>query len=176
MRTSKAIDCIKFAADNGYHVTKDGTVLGMKGSPLTTSVKKGYLQFGVYPEPRRNGKQHKVWVAVHRLQAFQKFGEDAFQEGIVTRHLNGVKTDNSWDNIEIGTDKDNALDIPEDLRRSRALPCAKKKRQFTDDEVRYIRELRATGLSFLKIAKEMGCDHSVIYSIHKGKTYYTVKD
>ena len=171
MRTSKAIDCIRYAADNGYHVTKDGTVLGMKGSPLATTTKKGYLHFGVYPEPG-----HKVWVAVHRLQAFQKFGEDAFQEGIVTRHLNGVKTDNSWDNIEIGTYQDNSLDIPEELRRSKALPCAKKKRQFTDDEVRYIRELRATGLSFLKIAKEMGCDHSVIYSIHKGKTYYTVKD
>lgn len=71
------------------------------------------MAFGVN---NRNGS-----VLVHRIQALQKFGDKIFKDGIVVRHLNGEKTDNSWDNIAIGTHKDNAMDIPKEQRLQRSL-------------------------------------------------------
>jgi hypothetical protein len=51
-------------------------------------------------------------VPVHKIIAYIKFGDDAIKRGIVTRHLNDCKLDNSWDNIGIGTPKDNWHDMP----------------------------------------------------------------
>jgi hypothetical protein len=41
-------------------------------------------------------------IAIHRLQAFQKYGV-LYEEGTVVRHLNGDPGSNAWDNIAIGT-------------------------------------------------------------------------
>lgn len=40
---------------------------------------------------------------IHRLQAYQKFGDKIYEDGIVVRYLNGDRYDNSYDNIGIGT-------------------------------------------------------------------------
>jgi hypothetical protein len=50
-------------------------------------------------------------IAIHRLQAFQKYGDLLYEEGTVVRHLNGDPGSNAWDNIAIGTMSDNMFDI-----------------------------------------------------------------
>lgn len=61
---------------------------------------------------------------VHRLQAFQKYGENLFDSGMEVRHLDGNKENNSYDNIVIGTHSENMRDIPEAIRYSKALYAA----------------------------------------------------
>lgn len=85
---------------------------------------------------------------VHQLQAYQKFGDELFKEGIVVRHLNDISTDNSWDNIAIGTYKDNALDMP------------KWKRQLRSSNPIYdhhqVKKLREQGLTYKQIMEITG--------------------
>ncbi|MCM3130078.1 HNH endonuclease [Paenibacillus provencensis] len=50
-------------------------------------------------------------VFVHRLVAYLKFGrKELFKDGIVVRHLDDIKHNNSWINIDIGTHEDNRRD------------------------------------------------------------------
>lgn len=63
---------------------------------------------------------------VHRLQAYQKFGDKIFENKIVVRHLNGNYLDNSWDNILIGTFSDNKMDIPKENRIKSATTASRK--------------------------------------------------
>lgn len=55
-------------------------------------------------------------VRVHRLQAYQKFKDKIYESNIVVRHLNGNSLDNSFNNIGIGTQVDNAIDRPKEDR------------------------------------------------------------
>ena len=84
------------AYKKGYFVNRDGDVI----SPFTNKVLK----------PLRSGKcryyritVNKQKVCIHKLMAYQKYGDKIFEEGIVVRHLNDDPKDNSYDNIIIGT-------------------------------------------------------------------------
>lgn len=93
----------------GYRITPQGETLNPKGKIIS----------GVINIDRKGHKSRKhnfrinsknVAFKAHRLQAYQKFGNEIFQKGIVVRHLNDNSVDNSWDNIEIGTQSDNMKD------------------------------------------------------------------
>lgn len=93
------------AHTKGYRVRKSGKVVGVKGSVLSLAKnKKGYYRFSM----RHDGKI--VSVMVHKLQAFQKFGEEAFYEGMVIRHQNDKEFDNSHKNLILGTQAENMAD------------------------------------------------------------------
>lgn len=78
----------KTASIKGYTVTRDGVVYykGRKRSP--TISKSNYYRFNI----RINGIN--VPIFVHRLQAYQKFGDRMFNPGIVVRHLDGNSLNN----------------------------------------------------------------------------------
>lgn len=104
-----------YAKEKGYYVTKEGKCFSPKGNELNKDINKdGYMQFAI-----RVGKTTRK-VMIHRLQAYQKYGEDLFNEGMVTRHLDGVHANNSWDNILIGTHSQNMMDIPKEKRLAKA--------------------------------------------------------
>lgn len=105
----------KIAKERGYRIDCDGNVYSkrMKLNPMKMCA-TNYLFFSV----KINGKSEKVMV--HRFQAYAKYGDKAFEKGIVVRHLNGDSLDNSLDNIAIGTQSDNMMDIPRDLRIAHA--------------------------------------------------------
>jgi hypothetical protein len=107
------------AIEAGYKIDKDGKVKGKKGNflsdnPVSTH---GYKVFAF----RIAGKRTKI--TFHCLQAYTKFGDAIFGKGIQIRHLDGVKNNNAWDNIEIGTQSDNQMDIsPEDRSKRSSNP------------------------------------------------------
>ena len=67
------------------------------------------------------GSRHVVMV--HQFIAFKKFGYEVFSTDCV-RHKNGVKTDNSEDNIIIGSNSENQQDIPVNIRKQRSTIAA----------------------------------------------------
>ena len=93
----------------GYKINEEGTLFNPKGKEVKGSISKpaGYkqaslriLEFSAYK------------LMFHRIQAYQKYGNKLFEEGIEVRHKNGDKLDNSSINILIGTHSENLMDIP----------------------------------------------------------------
>lgn len=113
---SKTNAAMLVAVRKGYRVTEDGDVISPLNRKLKLSTKWGdYLAFRV---KLYDGTSFSVFV--HKLQAYIKFGEKMFEHGVVVRHLNNNKLDNSFDNIAIGTHTDNAMDLPISVRSLRS--------------------------------------------------------
>ena len=109
---SKNQNAIQLAYRKGYRVDDDGRVRKCQVKKSRNDVR---LVFNVGV-----GRGERYPVPVHRLQAFQKFGDAMFEPGIVVRHLDGDSTNNRPDNILIGTGSDNAMDRPAADRQAHA--------------------------------------------------------
>lgn len=120
---------IKEAYKKGYRVLSDGTPISSNGELKGRTDNKGYMSICV----RVNGIKKNVYI--HRLQAYQKYGDLIFGVNMEVRHLNGDKTDNSWINIAIGTHSDNMMDIPKHIRLAKALIATSKVRKYNKLEV-----------------------------------------
>ncbi len=103
------------AYKKGYRVKENGVVVSPNGFEPKPINHCGYLRINM----RINGKHS--YFRIHRLQAYQKFGDKVFNDGIVVRHLNGNPKDNSKDNISIGSHSDNMMDISVDIRLKKAI-------------------------------------------------------
>lgn len=135
------------AFDKGYRINKDGIVKYLN-KIVGGSIQKAYKQFG-YRDSEHKTKHCKF----HRLQAYQKFGEKIYEEGVVVRHLDGNPLNNSWDNIEIGTNYDNHMDIPSEVRMNLAIKATKGVIRW---DYKVIRAMHDSGMSYSQIMKETG--------------------
>ena len=124
----------KYAYDKGYRVTFNGDMINPNGDKVGHLNSSGYLKHKIRFGPHKEGK-HKSFL-VSRLQAYQKYGEAIYCPGIVVRHLNGIKTDNSCDNIRIGNTRDNILDIPKEDRIKNAIKASRKIAKYDAEEIR----------------------------------------
>lgn len=105
----------------------------------------GYLAISVH---RFRGWITNIYpMKIHRLVAYIKYGNAALRKGIDTRHLNGDKLDNSWDNIAIGTRSDNMQDMPKELRMRISMQCKQGIHDYyanmDDATIEYIHEERS---------------------------------
>jgi phage shock protein PspC (stress-responsive transcriptional regulator) len=154
----------------GYRTTIDGKILNPKGKELKPVINsRGYASIS----RSFNGKTKSLLL--HKLTAFQKFGDAAFQKNIQVRHLNGNKADFSFANIEIGTASDNRLDEPVEKRKLIAYKSSLKTRKLTKEQVDKIRydfslEQKKKGFS-QRIAKLYNVDPNLIRLIVLYKTY-----
>lgn len=111
---NKQEEIIRLSKNKGYYVNKDGKLFNSTDNELslnTNNKGSGYLSFNI----RINGSK-PTRSFVHKLQAYQKFGEKMFINGIVVRHKDGNSSNNSYDNILIGTQSENMQDIPSEKR------------------------------------------------------------
>lgn len=136
----------KLAKDKGYSFDKEGNLLGPKGKCIAKYANSnGYYVFSIrYKTVRMN-------LGVHRFQAYLKYGDKIYEKGIVVRHLNGNKFDNSWNNIAIGTAKENTDDIPRDIIMRNCLIATSFVRKYDKD---IIRAFHNTGKSYKETMKE----------------------
>ena len=125
-------DKILSAVDKGYQVDEQGNVWYNNNLRKLTNDTKGYLEFSI----RCEGIKRPQNVPVHRLQAYQKFGDKIFEKGIVVRHLDGNPHNNSITNISIGTHQENMMDIPKEQRIAHAKHAASYGIKFNADEVK----------------------------------------
>lgn len=131
-----------FVDNNGNaHSNRSDRIIGTRGS-------KEYAYIGIKND---SGKNIKVYV--HRLQAFQKFGENIYKEGVHVRHLNGNSFDNSFDNIEIGTASENMLDKP---KINRIISASNASKKYSDELALEIKNLRLSGCSYKDLMKKYG--------------------
>ena len=142
------------AYQRGFRVTAEGVALKPDGSLQPVGLDKwGYWRFSV---KNSDGKIRAVMV--HRLAAYQKFGERLFEPGIEVRHLNG-STNNQQQFLEIGTPSQNAMDKSSETRRTVAGRAARK---LTDAQVAQLRQEREAGASYKQLEEKYGVRKSTI--------------
>ena len=118
----------------------DGCVISPYGRKLKLSLTTtGYLKFSIRTGSRSDGTSKKKTVLVHRLVAYQKYGDQIYRQCVV-RHLDGDCINNDPGNIVLGSQLQNILDINPADRRHKSMVAAKAQRRFTDSEIRVIRE------------------------------------
>lgn len=162
----------ELALIKGYTVTKEGILLNRNGIQVKGRIKdrkRDYYNFDIRIGPRKENK--KVHCMIHRLQAYQKFGDKIYEKGIVVRHLNGDRYDNSYDNIDIGTNKDNKNDIPKELV---SINCDQISRKYSKETIESIRKDYENGMSYsnIMIKYNISSKGTVHYIIHKEYTLY----
>jgi hypothetical protein len=154
------------AVNKGMHVTPEGTVIGVRGKPLSCNIgTNGYFKVSI----TCNGK--RVVTEVHKLVAYQKFGESVFDDGVHIRHLNGHPLDNRWDNIALGTVSENSMDRDKKTRLRVARQAAAVKRRFTMDTIRDIRRKREQGYTLQNLADEFESTKGHMSDIVNRKLY-----
>jgi hypothetical protein len=142
---------IKIAAEKGYHFDNNNNLIGPYKKILHPSLStKGYPKFTI----KINGVYKHL--EVHRLKAYFLFGEIIFNKDIEVRHLNGVRTDYSNDNLSYGSRQDNRLDMPKKERIRIALLGASHVRKVTCEQRNEIVLLKKSGLRLIDIAKKFG--------------------
>lgn len=138
---------IKEAYRKGYRVTKEGKLLNPKGKELSVNPdKQGYLRASFFL-----GQNKIRGLYVHKLVAYQKFGEKIFEKGICVRHLKGGATNNTYDNILIDTLSDNMFDQAPEIRRRKS---AYANRKYDSDTIKSIRDFYETCGSYKKTMEQ----------------------
>lgn len=143
------------AAQKGYRVV-DGIPHGKKGPLKASPDSKGYLRFNV---TIYTGRSITCWV--HRLVAFQKFGEAIHAPGIDVRHLDGDKQNNRDENIAIGSRSENLKDTPPAERSARARRMNETKHGETRQK---IDASLAAGNGIRGTARNLGVAISTVYN------------
>jgi hypothetical protein len=130
------VDKTKTAFKKGYRIIGK-EVVNIK----TGNVRKVFYykaENGYSPYPRftiaYNGKRISIWP--HHLAAFQKFGAKKCSRFPVVRHKNNDILDFSISNILLGTQTDNMMDQPPDVRREKAVK-ASRAAKIRFDKYRY---------------------------------------
>ena len=157
----------QIAYEKGYRVTKDGQLLNPKGKKISGCVNnRGYKHLSFKINKKHNN------LLIHRLQAYQKYVNELFGDGIVVRHLNGNRLDNSWNNIAIGTQKDNAMDIPKQIRIKRGISAGKAAIKYPKEFVLKLKEEYKLIKNYSELGRKYNISTSVIWElINKRKVF-----
>jgi hypothetical protein len=154
--------------EKGYTIDDYGNVYSPNGNKLKPIKKNGYPAITTrYID--ENGKKCFRKIKTSRLQAYKTFGDKIYDYNIVVRHLNGNKEDNSVSNIAIGTNSDNAYDIPKDIRMKRSMIGAKLVNKYSAEFVLKIRDEYSNGKTYTKLQNEYKLPKSTINYIIKHK-------
>ena len=172
---------IREAYARGYKVV-DGELHGPKGR---LSIKLSGKQR--YPTFSTNWGGRVYGLPVHKLAAYQYYGEESFKEGIVVRHLDANTLNISRDNILLGSHSENNLDKCPKLRSKVASVARKaqgstpKNAKLTTEQVQEIRSFyeglggKKAPNGFCKdLCNRFGVSKTVISKVVRGVYYPNV--
>jgi hypothetical protein len=120
----------------------------------------GYLSVHVPP----NG----TTIRKHRLM-WEFYNQREVPPGNVVRHVDGDPSNNARDNLQIGTQKDNAADTIRHGRTTRGSRNPMSK--LTESQVKEIKARLASGEMGRAIAREFGVTDATICDIRKGRQW-----
>lgn len=163
------------AFNRGYSVDKLGNVFYKNKQRSLNKDQRGYLNFTIKWREKEEDSFvcRRVWV--HKLQGYIKFGEAAFQESIHIRHLDNERINNAYSNIGIGSQSDNMMDIPKELRVAHAIKASQKLRRFSDNEIEKIREDKKQGMSYSKLCIKYNTSKGTLSYLFNKAHYYLDK-
>ena len=141
-----------------YTIDKQGILRNPKGRVVGSTNRQGYKKIQV----TIGGKVREVFL--HRLQAYNKYNSKLFEKGIQVRHLNDVKTDNTWENIALGTAKDNYKD-----RGQQSIKDAQKR--ATDASKKHSDEIISQAKEYIQLGYSLK-DTSIKFNIPEGSLRY----
>ena len=153
------------AYERGYRISSDGRLIRPDGAEI-----EGSCSNRKYKNTRLNKKQGQLFF--HKLAGYQKFGDEIFRKGMQVRHLDGNKYNNSLDNIGLGTNRENAMDIPKEERVARSLPAGRVRRKLTEEQVEQLRTDRENGFTYDKLQEKYKLARSTVSYIVNRKTYF----
>lgn len=164
----------KIVYDIGYRINNGKIFSGKTGKEIKYKLNnRGYPIIRVSIIEDTDGVYRKINnVSVHRLVAYQKYGDKIYESGIVVRHLDGNPLNFLEDNIAIGTMSDNIFDIPKDIRirSAKAGSCATK--IFSDLQIIEMRALYTSGnYTYRNLCEKYGVGKSHISMIINRKIY-----
>ena len=126
-------------------------------------------------------EKEKKRYHIHVLMAVTFLNLDLTRHGVRSNsfqvdHRDGNKRNNSLENLEVVTKRENynrALKAGCYSKNGYASKGKAKKtlRKFSESDVNQIKQMRAEGFSYRKIADHFNCNHLAVYQILKGKTY-----
>lgn len=129
----------EYAHKKGYYVDSNGILCSPHRQNIRTCISPtGYVNFTI----RIHGENKQL--RVHRLMAYQKFGDRIYDPLMVVRHLDGNRLNNSSANIAIGTQSENRMDVPVDIRRRTAIYATSFVTKYNRDMVNAIKEYKKT--------------------------------
>ena len=116
----------------------------------------GYVKYML-----KDSDEKKHLVPGHRLVLLAHVGP--CPDGMETRHLNGIRSDNALSNLRWGTHQENADDQRRHGTQSRGEGHGNAK--LTERDVREIRRLRAGGEKLAGLGERFGVHNSMIHMI-----------
>lgn len=136
----------------------------------------GYIRFGFVIGSRKDNSRKDISVKLHRIIAYQKYGDLIYVKGMQTRHKDNNKLNNDPSNILIGTQSQNMMDLSSDIRLKKSIHATTFKRKFSDLEVEKIRKYHAINRSYKRTMQKFDISScgSLWYILNK--KYKTVKE
>ena len=145
----------KIAFEKGYYVNNLGEAYSYKNKKLKLKIVNGfYYCFNI----RYLGVCRRI--KVYRLQAYQKFKDEIYKDGIVVRHLDGNSFNNSVDNIDIGTSFDNYMGQPVEQRLKFINNAGKANRKYSKQTILQIRDFYNKCKSYKKVKAKFNISSS----------------
>ncbi len=115
----------------GYSIDVNGAVTNPSGNKVKGFINSlGYRSFGIRSKYGTNS------IPFNRLQAYLKYGDIVFDSKCVCRHKNGNPLDNSINNILVGSQSMNMMDIPKEIRVKKAKYASSFLKKYNNDEVK----------------------------------------
>lgn len=149
MKQQKLKKAIVEAYKNGYRFS-NGNIISPLGKNRVLSYNvQGYLCFSF----KMDGQTNKI--PVHRLSAYQKFGDIMFSADCI-RHLDGNKLNNNPDNLELGSHSENRMDMAKDERIRLSVNASSYMSKYKEKDVKEIREYHDKTKSYKKTMEKFG--------------------
>lgn len=149
----KLNDHIKEAHLKGYRINNEGEAISPYGKKIHCNISSsGYKKFTI----RSSIWGQRVTITVHRLAAYQKYGDRIFQDGIQVRHLDGNPSNNKPSNLELGTQSENMMDIPEDTRKKSAIHASKFRIKHDANKIKLMKQDREAGMNYSELMNKYG--------------------
>ena len=143
-----------------YSISNYGNLIsynhGRKKTIKQSICKNGYVYVGIY----HNKKIYNT--TIHRLMAFA-FLNLSENSDLVVNHIDGNKSNNNINNLEIITQSENQI---------HAIKNGLRKRTLSKEDVKNIRDSQN---SLLYLSKKYNLTKDFISSVKKGKSYKDIK-
>lgn len=161
-------NAIPIPNSNIYQVTTDGSVYNSRGHILRSYDTNGYRAIKLSLTP---GAKRRVYM-VHRLVYEAHVGP--IPEGYWINHKDGVKWNNTLENLEATTPSDNHLHASHVLKRKYARGAESGRSKLLEEAITAIKMLSDQGQSQYFLAKAFGVSQPTISHILNNKSWRVI--